>query len=190
MIEDEDRVAVMSLDQEKAPKAFDSSGSNDNIGSELTPKQSNGNPAASMEDNIIATVKGTFSWSKDSDPVITIPNWNIERGTFTFVVGPVGCGKSTLLKTLLGELSSFDGTICTRYSGLAYCDQSPWLPNETVRNIITGHAQFDDAWYQTVIGACALTPDFANWSEGDETVAGSQGISFSGGQKQRLVSCI
>ncbi|CCF44599.1 ABC transporter [Colletotrichum higginsianum] len=136
--------------------------------------------------NIIASIQGSFSWSNDSKPVIDIDNWNIKRGAFTLVLGPVGCGKSTLLKALLGELSSFKGTIHTNFSGITYCGQTAWIPNDTVRNIIVGHTPFDPSWYQTIIRACALEQDISSWPNGENTVAGTKGISMSGGQKHRL----
>ncbi|KAK1728546.1 ABC transporter [Colletotrichum acutatum] len=141
---------------------------------------------ADLAPNIIASVKGTFSWSDDSKPVIDIDNWNIRGRAFTLVLGPVGCGKSTLLKCLLGELSSFEGTILTNFSGVTYCGQTAWIPNDNVRNIITGQAAFDSTWYHTVIKACALEQDISSWPNGNSTVAGTKGISMSGGQKHRL----
>ncbi|KAI3540901.1 ABC transporter [Colletotrichum abscissum] len=143
-------------------------------------------PVADLPLSVIASVKGTFSWSDDSKPVIDIDNWNVRRRAFTLVLGPVGCGKSTLLKCLLGELSSFKGTISINFSGVTYCGQTAWIPNDSVRNIITGHAAFDPAWYHKVIKACALEQDIASWPNGDSTVAGTKGISMSGGQKHRL----
>ncbi|KAK2033917.1 ABC transporter [Colletotrichum zoysiae] len=153
---------------------------------ELLELQNKNSVPLDLTDNVIASVKGTFSWSEDSKPVIDIDNWSIKRGALTLVLGPVGCGKSTLLKALLGELSSFNGTIRTNLSGIAYCSQTAWIPNDTVRNIIVGFAAFDPAWYQTVIRACALEQDICNWPQGEKTVAGSKGISMSGGQTHRL----
>ncbi|KAH6995503.1 ABC transporter [Ilyonectria sp. MPI-CAGE-AT-0026] len=139
-----------------------------------------------MEKGFIASVHGKFSWAEDEEPVLDIEEWNIQRRTLTMVLGPVGCGKSTLLKGLLGELGGFKGTIRANFSGAAYCDQSPWIPNDTVRNIIIGGSDWDEAWYQRVLHACALEHDLLTWPKGHDTVAGSQGISMSGGQKQRL----
>lgn len=141
----------------------------------------------SLPENIVASVKGTFSWSDDAKPVIDIESWSIRRREFTLVLGPVGCGKSTLLKALLGELSSFRGTIRTNFSGATYCGQSAWIPNATVRDIVVGHGAFDESWYKRVIAACALEQDIGSWPNGDRTVAGTKGISMSGGQKHRLV---
>ncbi|KAI8257462.1 ABC transporter [Colletotrichum sp. SAR 10_77] len=140
----------------------------------------------SLPQDIVASVKGSFSWSDDAKPVIDIESWSIRRRAFTLVLGPVGCGKSTLLKALLGELSSFRGTIRTNFSGATYCGQSAWIPNATMRDIVVGHGAFDESWYRRVIAACALEQDIASWPNGDRTVAGTKGISMSGGQKHRL----
>ncbi|KAK1634372.1 ABC transporter [Colletotrichum phormii] len=155
-------------------------------GFELSDMHQSESPNANLAPNVIASVNGTFSWSDDTKPVIDIDNWNVRRRAFTLVLGPVGCGKSTLLKCILGELSSFKGTISTSFSGITYCGQTAWIPNDSVRNIITGHAAFDPAWYYTIIKACALEQDFFNWPNGDNTGAGTKGISMSGGQKHRL----
>ncbi|KAK2593028.1 hypothetical protein QQS21_009282 [Conoideocrella luteorostrata] len=135
----------------------------------------------------ITSLQGCFSWSEDAEPAINITNqWNVYRREFTLVLGPIGCGKSTLLKALLGELSSFRGEICANYSGVSYCDQTPWLPNETVRSIILGPGRLDHPWYRAVVKACALDTDMETWPSGDGTVVGTKGISMSGGQKHRL----
>ncbi|KAF6819357.1 ABC multidrug transporter [Colletotrichum sojae] len=151
--------------------------------SEIHKDISTGN---SLAKGIVASVKGTFSWSDDAKPVIVIDGWNVRRRAFTLVLGPVGCGKSTLIKALLGELSDFKGTVRINASGVVYCGQSAWIPNETVRDIVTGHGAFDEPWYKTVLAACALEQDIASWPKGDLTVAGTRGISMSGGQKHRL----
>jgi ABC-type bacteriocin/lantibiotic exporter with double-glycine peptidase domain len=144
---------------------------------------------AHIDSDIVASIQGTFTWAGDAEPVIDISDWSIRARSFTLVLGPVGCGKSTLLKAVLGELSGFEGTIRTSYSRIGYCGQSAWLPNDTVRNIIVGGGDFDESWYRDVLQACVLEQDVECWPEGDKTVAGTMGISMSGGQRLRLV-CI
>lgn len=157
----------------------------------------NGITSDPLPPDIIASVRGRFSWKGDLSPVLNIdPEWRIRRGAFTLLFGPVGCGKTTLLRALLGELSAFEGQIRASFvSGVAYCSQSAWIPNETVRCVVTGRStdddgdhEFDEAWYRAVIHACALEPDISAWPNGEDTVAGTMGISMSGGQKHRLVS--
>ena len=144
-------------------------------------------PKASLSSETIASVNGRFSWTGNLDePVLDISGLRIKRGQLTFLLGPVGCGKSTLLKTFLGELGGFDGRIRTDFKKLSYCAQTPWCPNTSVRNIITGPMEFDERWYNTVLQACALEEDIFNWPKGDRTVAGTGGLTMSGGQKQRL----
>jgi ATP-binding cassette subfamily C (CFTR/MRP) protein 1 len=183
---------------------------------------------STLEPDIIASISGKFSWPEEAvpqssdatpqdttseenpesrphdekQPVIDIsPRIDIRRQTLTLILGPVGCGKSTLLKALLGELSGFDGSIQTRFSGaVTFCDQAPWLPNEKIQEIICGRSAQDtntlsekemseDAdWYRRIINACALERDISMWPQGDQASVGSKGISISGGQKQRLVS--
>ncbi|CAM1501184.1 Fc.00g103460.m01.CDS01 [Cosmosporella sp. VM-42] len=153
---------------------------------ELTELRKGSEAAAGLEKDMIASVQGKLSWGEDQEPVIDINHWTIRRRAFTLILGPVGCGKSTLLKSLLGELSAFEGVIRRAYSGVAYCGQNPWLPNETIRDVIVGGKSFDPLWYSTVISACALEHDLQSLPKGDETMAGTRGISMSGGQKQRL----
>ncbi len=137
---------------------------------------------------MIASVQGKFFYPKAAQPVIDVADWNIQQGGFTLVLGPVGCGKSALLKALLGELSPFNGEIQITYPVVAYCEQSPWLPNGTIREVISGHSELDEAWYQSVLRACALDRDAESWPDCDETLVGNKGVSLSGGQKQRIVS--
>lgn len=131
----------------------------------------------------------TVGW-RGSSPVIKDMSLRIGRDDhLTVILGPVGCGKSTILKAILGEATIFSGSVWVTSKELAYCDQSPWLSNGSVReNIVSGTDDFDAAWYDTVIRACALQVDLLQLSDGDATNVGSKGVSLSGGQKQRLVS--
>ncbi|RFU80509.1 abc transporter [Trichoderma arundinaceum] len=161
--------------------------------------QNDGTIAEIMSDNENQESRNSQN-SQEKPPVIDInPRLDIHRRTLTLVLGPVGCGKSTLLKALLGELSTFDGSIKTQFSGaVTFCDQTPWLPNETVREIICGKSAHETSlagekqmaedidWYHCVVDACALERDMEIWPRGDQTPVGSKGISMSGGQKQRL----
>lgn len=139
------------------------------------------------EHHHIATVAGKSRWQNSAENALDISERGIPRNAFTLLLGPVGCGKSTLLKALLGELSKFRGEMHTSFSGVAFCAQSPWIPNGGMRDIVVGDCAFDGPWYRSVIEACALDEDMRQWSEGDGPTAGSKGRSFSGGQKQRLV---
>jgi ABC-type uncharacterized transport system fused permease/ATPase subunit len=109
------------------------------------------------------------------------------RGSLTTILGPVGCGKSTFLKALLGEFKLESGHISVSTSYVGYCAQSPWLPNERLRDAILGANEFDEDWYNQVIEVCQLETDFTQMPNKDLTIMGSRGIVLSGGQKHRVV---
>ncbi|KAK0112722.1 hypothetical protein ONS95_014458 [Cadophora gregata] len=117
----------------------------------------------------------------------------LEAGSLTVLLGPIGSGKSTLLKAILGELLCKTGEIKVNSKKIAYCSQSPWLMNLTVKETICGSmssaeadADRDPEWYQTVLHACTLDQDIHQWPKGDQSVVGSKGITLSGGQKHRV----
>lgn len=116
------------------------------------------------------------------DIVIRIP-----RGKLTMIVGPVGSGKSTLLHALLGETVCLGGHVYTAELEAAFCPQESWIFNGTLRENVLSVLPFDEAWYSTVIRACALEQDLQVLPDGDQTLVGSKGITLSGGQKQRVV---
>jgi ATP-binding cassette subfamily C (CFTR/MRP) protein 1 len=118
-------------------------------------------------------------------------NFSVDRATFTLVLGPVGSGKSTLLKAMLGEIGSnyrSNGIVEARSPFMAYCAQTPWLQNGTIRDNIVGPNDFDEEWYYRVIWLCDLSEDIAQMPNKDLSEAGSRGITLSGGQKHRIVS--
>jgi ABC-type transport system involved in cytochrome bd biosynthesis fused ATPase/permease subunit len=71
---------------------------------------------------------------------------------------------------------------------MAYCQQSPWIFNGTLRKNIIGESPLDDKWLKEVVYACNLDVENTTLSLGLDTVAGSSGAQLSGGQKQRVVS--
>lgn len=116
----------------------------------------------------------------------------VQYGSLVIVSGPVGSGKSTLLRAILGELTPVQGSINLASSRVAYCAQSPWLPNGSIKQAICGMdgGQDNDRWYKRVLESCCLNQDLAFLPEGDATQIGSGGLNLSGGQRQRVVSLI
>lgn len=138
--------------------------------------------------NAIEIRNAKFGWKADVDPALTNLALDIPHGKLTAIVGPVASGKSTLLKAILGETPVAEGTINRASDSIAFCDQIPWLTNETLRRNVTGFSHFEASWYSTVIRACALEDDIATFPDGDQVMVGSKGVTLSGGQKQRVVS--
>ncbi|KAL3417771.1 ABC transporter family protein [Phlyctema vagabunda] len=110
---------------------------------------------------------------------------SISRKELVAVVGGVASGKTSLLAALAGVMRKTAGSI-TQGAGLAYCPQQAWIQNSSVRENITFGRPFDQSWYERVVDACALGPDFDMLPDGDRTEVGEFGITLSGGQKQRL----
>ncbi|KAL2134935.1 hypothetical protein VTI74DRAFT_10342 [Chaetomium olivicolor] len=130
----------------------------------------------------------SFCWKgREDTPTLYVMSLTILPGSFTAVIGPVGSGKSTLLKAILGEIENISGARQIRGGiRVAFCDQEPWLLDQTVKENIVGAVPFDADWYGRVIDACALAQDITGFAEGDDTGVGSGGSALSGGQKSRV----
>ncbi|KAL1937459.1 hypothetical protein VTO73DRAFT_13182 [Trametes versicolor] len=115
-------------------------------------------------------------------------NLAIPEGQLAAIVGPVGSGKSSLLEGMIGEMRRTAGSVKFKGS-VAYCPQSAWIQNATVRdNIIFGRPFDEERYWKAVHDAC-LEADLELLPNGDLTEVGERGISLSGGQKQRINIC-
>jgi ATP-binding cassette subfamily C (CFTR/MRP) protein 1 len=142
---------------------------------------------------LVSLQNAHFGWNTSSShgTRITLDLSPLPTGSLVAIIGPVGSGKSTFLKGLANETSVLDGDAFIKYPDLAFCEQTPWLTNSTIRENIVGENKclaFDAEWYRTVVSACALDSDFKTMPAGDETIVGSKGSKLSGGQKQRIVN--
>ncbi|KAJ5158845.1 ABC transporter integral membrane type 1 [Penicillium coprophilum] len=136
--------------------------------------------------NAVVVQGGSFGWEANKDPILNDITITIPQGSFTVIIGPSGCGKSTLLKALLGEIPCSGGKVALASPSVAYCDQTPWHMNGTIKDSIVAMSDYDAQWYASVIRACALEEDLAQFPRGDAAVIGSKGIALSGGQSQRI----
>ena len=118
--------------------------------------------------------------------------FRIEKGSVTALLGPTGSGKTTLLRALLGELRVESGHVSAFRGRVAYCAQTPWLVNLSIRSNICGPYARDktvsEAWYKEVLHACCLEADISSFPHGDATQVGGNGVTLSGGQRHRVVS--
>lgn len=141
---------------------------------------------------IVTVENASIKPSSAASTVVHDVSLQILKGSLTMLIGVVGSGKTTLLKGIIRELDCDGGTIHNSARDMAYCSQTAWLQNASIRNIVCGPAEGDDHdtdWYKSVIHACAFDDDLAQLPDLDDTIIGSRGITLSGGQKQRLVSC-
>jgi len=98
----------------------------------------------------------------------------------------VGSGKSVLLNGIMGETIKMSGSIQIASRRMAFCNQTPWLLNSTLKTNILGIAQYQKEWYDTVLRACGLQEDISHFPDGDQTTIGPKGSALSGGQRQRV----
>jgi len=141
---------------------------------------------------LIHVQNAAFGVKADTTPILNNISVTILRSSITMIIGPIGSGKSTLLRGILGEVPCTNGAVHFVRTPTAYCDQTPWLLNTSVRENITGRVMFDSDpfdsdWYRMIINACAMEEDIAHLPNGDASIVGSGGVNLSGGQKQRLV---
>ncbi|KAI9838545.1 MAG: hypothetical protein M1819_004854 [Sarea resinae] len=112
---------------------------------------------------------------------------NIKAGSLTVITGPSGSGKSTLMQALLGENGFSNGAVEITSSTVAYCNDEPWLTNDTIAANITASKEFDTEWFASVLGACGFDAEMHSIIN-DESNIGSMGALLSGGQRQRVRS--
>ena len=143
------------------------------------PVEENGDESLTIRD-------ATFSWDRHTGKTaLKDITFSASKGELTCVVGRVGAGKSSFLQAILGDLWKVKGQVIV-HGSTAYVAQQAWVMNASVKeNILFGH-RFDPVFYDKTVKACALTEDFAQLPDGDETEVGERGISLSGGQKARL----
>lgn len=143
--------------------------------------------AQTSKEEAIIFQNASISPGVDAEPILQNVDVSLSHGSLNLVLGPVGSGKSTLLKAILGEATVCKGDIQVNYGPSAYCAQTPWLQNLSVRDTIIGQSSFDSEWYKSVLHACLLDLDLSHLPGGDEYRVGNGGANLSGGQKQRLV---
>ncbi|KAF9237604.1 ABC transporter [Melanogaster broomeanus] len=119
---------------------------------------------------------------------VTGVDLEIPRGQLVAVVGAVGAGKTSFLQGLIGEMRKTAGTV--EFGGsLAYCAQSAWIQNATIRDNICFGRPFEEERYWNAVRDSCLEPDLEMLPSYDLTEVGEKGISLSGGQKQRINIC-
>ena len=141
----------------------------------------------------------TFGYSPLDPPLFDGINFSLQEGKTIAVVGPSGCGKSTIAKLACGLYPAWSGTILLdghRYSdiprelisqSLAFVDQEIFLFEGTIRDNLT-------LWDNTIpsedleqaIHDAELGTLLTNRSHGLSTTVLSEGVNFSGGQRQQL----
>lgn len=179
--------ALTSISKSNIHVSNDPSRNDSSISLRTLPKDGP-HPFLAPVKSVVSFRNCNFGWKTDSNPVLIDLNMEIEMNEITMVVGAVGSGKSTLLESILGETAELGGQILRSFGSIAYCSQTPWLTNNTIRQNIVGAAGIDEQFYASVLWASGLEADLAQLTNGDQMKVGSNGANLSGGQKQRIVS--
>ena len=144
---------------------------------------------------VISMNKCDFQWPKsaaESVPfAIHVDSLDIRPGELVVVVGHTASGKSSFLQAILGLIPNTGGEFRVSKSlvetGIAYCPQTPWIFNGSVRDNITfGESVVDETRYIAALEAVQMVEDLASMPDGDRTEIGERGVNLSGGQKHRL----
>lgn len=135
----------------------------------------------------VITVENVTFNSKAGQHVQASP-WSfcVDRAALCLITGPTASGKSTLLRVLIGDIAPATGRVSISDGSVAYCSQTPWIPNDTIRRAIIGPHAYDELRYRDILRICAIDTDLNTMPLGDETLTGSKGSLLSGGQRQRL----
>ncbi|KAG8976539.1 hypothetical protein FRB90_009112, partial [Tulasnella sp. 427] len=137
-------------------------------------------------DVVVQISNGDFRWAaKAVEPTLQDIDLTVRKGELVGIMGRVGSGKTSLLSAIIGEMTKVDGKV-ELHGRVAYCAQNPWILSASLRDNITFFRQFDQAWYDLVLDACALRQDIALLKDGDQTEVGEKGITLSGGQRARV----
>ena len=89
---------------------------------------------------------------------LTDISFSIRKGELVAVVGAVGSGKSSLLNALLGEMLVTKGSVELNGS-VAFCDQRPWILNDTVQNNVTFGLHYDENRFDSALHYSSLEDD-------------------------------
>ncbi|KAK6200466.1 P-loop containing nucleoside triphosphate hydrolase protein [Scheffersomyces amazonensis] len=147
-------------------------------------------------ETLVKVNDGDFLWSSEKnssnqsteDFALKGINFEAKNGELTCIVGKTGSGKTSLLRCFLGEIpiKQKSGSSVSFNGSIAYCSQSPWIINASVKeNILFGY-KYNKKLYWKTLEACQLVADLEVLPDGDKTIVGEKGISLSGGQKARL----
>ncbi|KAI6869239.1 P-loop containing nucleoside triphosphate hydrolase protein [Hortaea werneckii] len=127
-----------------------------------------------------------ISWAQRGEPVLRNVSFQLLPSQLLVISGPVGCGKSILLRAIIGEACVVKGNLTAQSDSVAFCDQTAWLREGSIKENIVNDSEYNHAWYESVIDACELSGDIASFVEGDNFTVGNAVLMLSG---DGLVEC-
>ena len=147
-----------------------------------------GGSAPSIRFDNVSAIWSSRTFAETGQAVLKDISFDFSNYERIAVIGRVGCGKSTLLNTILKEAFIQKGSVLIQGTQLtaSYAEQNPLIISGTVRSNILYGSAYDKSYYQQVVRACQLRPDFEQFPQGDLTKVGEMGVSLSGGQRARI----
>ena len=142
---------------------------------------------AKADDKKRATSDDKKEGSDDDNKAITKfdnLSFEVKKGEFIMITGPIGSGKTSLLNALNGTMQLTKGDF--HINGSLLMGGYPWIQNASVRENILFGCPFDARKYERVLKVCCLDADMDILPAGDKTEIGERGINLSGGQKARI----
>jgi ATP-binding cassette, subfamily C, bacterial CydD len=119
-------------------------------------------------------------------------NFSLQRGEILSLSGPSGSGKSSLLHTLAGYLPALEGHIRIPVDDItqakvAFLPQQAWLMGDSVlNNIRLFRPNIEQAELDKLLQTVDMLEDIKQRSLGLNSQLDEDGLSFSGGQAQRI----
>ena len=188
---------ALSLKSSKAAKLFNSvqksSVSWERIKGYLKPYVEFEEVEGKMEEEITVKVS-QLRFGYDEIEIFQDLSFTLTSGETMVITGPIASGKSSLLKVLTGVLE-YQGSILIngkelrnmsdkeRSALISYLPQSPKLFGESLSDNITWESGGN---VEEVIRVVQLDNEINAMGQKEETLAGSMGSRFSGGQKARI----
>lgn len=141
----------------------------------------------------------TFGYSPLEEPLFDKINFSVLSGKSLAIVGASGCGKSTLAKLACSLYSPWSGEVLLddkAYSDiprevisntLSFVDQDIFLFESTIRNNLTlwdNSISYEDI--EQAIKDAELGELLNNRSSGISSMVLTEGVNFSGGQRQQM----
>lgn len=147
----------------------------------------------------VALSNVSFHYPGMTSEVLSELNLEIEPGEFVAIVGPSGSGKSTLVRLLLGferpntgtvtfdgkDLTSLDVRAVRAQIGVAM--QNAAVTGGDILSAIRGDWPLTEAQAWQAAAQVDLADDIRALPMGMRTLLGDNAVTFSGGQRQRLV---
>ena len=158
-------------------------------------------PEGLMPRRLIQLKDVSFSYRRNSQPVVDSVNLSIPIGSRIALVGRTGSGKTTIAHLLLGLLQPESGQLLLDGISVSATDLPAWQANcalvpQDIRlfdgsirdNVAFGldHELIDDEDVWAALNTAQFDDVVAQMPYGLYTMIGENGVKLSGGQRQRL----